>query len=59
MNPYIKLTIHGVAFFKNIKALYNMSPADRKQLGDNAFEYHLRHHERNMVLKQLIDFIFE
>ncbi|MBQ7283788.1 MAG: glycosyltransferase WbuB, partial [Oscillospiraceae bacterium] len=44
--------------FENIKSLYAMSPAQRKQLGDNAFNYHLQHHERNKVLCQLIDFIF-
>ena len=44
--------------FENIKSLYAMSPAQRKQLGDNAFNYHLQHHERNKVLGQLIDFNF-
>ena len=48
----------GIKEFQ-LKTLYNMSPADRKQLGDNAFAYHRQHHERNKVLKQLIDFIFE
>ena len=43
--------------FENIRTLYNMSLDDRKQLGKNAFSYHMEHHERNKVLKQLIDFI--
>ena len=50
---------NSVQLFENIKTLYNMSPADRKQLGDNAFAYHRQHHERNKVLGHLIDFIFE
>ncbi|MBE6877993.1 MAG: glycosyltransferase family 4 protein [Ruminococcaceae bacterium] len=45
--------------FENIKTLYNMSPEDRKQLGENAFSYHLSHHERNKVLVQLMNFIFD
>ena len=49
---------NSVQLFENIKTLYSMSPADRKQLGDNAFSWHLQHHERNKVLGQLIDFIF-
>lgn len=44
--------------YENIITLYNMSPEDRKKLGDNAFNYHREHHERNKVLKELIDFIF-
>jgi len=50
---------NSVQLFENIKTLYSMSPADRKQLGDNAFAYHRQHHERNKVLGHLIDFIFE
>ena len=44
---------------ENIKTLYAMSAEERKSLGDNAFRYHLQHHERNKVLGQLIDFIFD
>lgn len=43
--------------YENIKTLYNMDEKERKQLGENAFSYHLEHHERNKVLQQLIDFI--
>ena len=45
--------------YENIKAIYNMSPQERKKMGENAFAYHLQHHERNKVLNQLIDFIFD
>jgi len=48
---------NSVKLYENIKTLYSMPEADRKQLGENAFRYHLEHHERNKVLKQLIDFI--
>lgn len=45
--------------YDNILTLYQMSSEDRKKLGDNAFAYHLEHHERNKVLKEMIGFIFE
>lgn len=44
--------------YENIMTLYNMSPDERKVLGENAFRYHCQHHERNKVLKDLITFIF-
>ena len=43
---------------ENIMKLYAMSAEERKQLGDNAFNYHMQYHERNKVLGQLMDFIF-
>ena len=43
---------------ENILKLYAMSAEERKQLGDNAFNYHLQYHQRNKVLGQLMDFIF-
>ena len=43
---------------ENIMKLYAMPARERKILGDNAFSYHLEHHERNKVLGNLIDFIF-
>ena len=50
---------NSLQLFENIKALYSMSPEQRKQLGDNAFSYHLQYHQRDKVLGQLIKFIFE
>ena len=50
---------NSAQLFENIKTLYNMTPEERKQLGDNAFKYHMQHHERGKVLKQLIDFILD
>lgn len=45
--------------YQNIKLIYKMPASRRQALGDNAFKYHLLHHSRAMVLKQLIDFILE
>lgn len=42
---------------KNILILYQMSAEDRQKMGENARNYHLSHHSRDMVLAQLIDFI--
>ena len=46
------------ALYENIMKVYNMSCPQRKAMGDNAKSYHLKHHSREKVLKQLIDFIF-
>lgn len=47
----------SVQLYENIKTLYNMPVSQRNILGENGFKYHLEHHERNKVLKQLMDFI--
>ncbi len=47
----------SVQLYENIKTLYNMPVSQRNILGENGFKYHLEHHERNKVLKQLIGFI--
>ena len=55
------LTAHSgdsKALYGNILKLYNMSAEERQTLGDNARKYHFAHHSRDMVLSQLIDFIF-
>ena len=46
------------ALYGNILKLYNMSAEERQTLGNNARKYHFAHHSREMVLSQLIDFIF-
>ncbi|MEG1782863.1 MAG: glycosyltransferase, partial [Oscillospiraceae bacterium] len=45
--------------YENIKNLRSMPLCERKILGDNARKYHFAHHSRDMVLHQLIDFIFK
>lgn len=47
----------AVQLFENIKELYHMPLCQRNQLGQNARTYHLRHHSRELVLGQLMDFI--
>lgn len=50
---------NATQLYNNIKQIYNMPKDNRQAMGNNAFEYHLRHHSRDKVLKELIDFIFE
>ncbi len=42
----------------NIKYIYNLSPSDRKKMGDLGRAYHFEHFERNIILKKLVAFMF-
>ncbi len=44
---------------ENIIKLYQMSPSQRKKLGDKARSYHFKHLERNLVMKKLQQFILQ
>jgi glycosyltransferase involved in cell wall biosynthesis len=44
---------------ENIKKVYDMPINDRKKLGQNARDYHLKYLERNIILNKLYDFIFD
>lgn len=44
---------------ENIIRLYNMQVEERAKMGANARRYHFRHHSRDKVLWQLINFIFD
>lgn len=47
------------ALAANVIKLYEMSPKQRKALGDKAREYHFKHLERNLVMDKLEKFIFK
>lgn len=47
------------AFAANIKKMYQLSAAKRVKLGEKAYDYHLKHFERNLILNKLHDFIFD
>ena len=49
----------STALYKNILTLYNMSSAQRGEMGANARRYHYEYHSRDKVLGQLIDFILD
>ena len=42
----------------NIMKVYNMSAGQRKAMGNRGRAYHMKHFERNLVLKKLFNFIF-
>ena len=44
---------------ENILRIYEMSPRERKNMGERAREYHLEFHQREKVLSRLIDFILK
>lgn len=46
------------ALAKNIQQLINMSVSERKAMGLRARKYHFANFERNLILKQLQNFIF-
>ncbi len=44
---------------KNIKKVYDMTPKQRKDMGEMARKYHFKHLERNVVYEKLYNFIFD
>lgn len=46
------------ALAKNIKKLYNLSPKERKKMGDRGRAYHFKHFERNLILNKFYKFLF-
>lgn len=43
---------------KNIQKIYNLSPDQRAEIGDNARNYHQKHFRRNLLVGKLYNFIF-
>lgn len=49
----------SISLFNNIKRIYLSNKSDRQEMGKRASAYHFMHLERNQVLGQLYDFIFD
>lgn len=55
---YAGPTEDSAALAANIEKIYNMSPKERSHMGNRGRSYHLKHFERNLILKKLSKFIF-
>jgi glycosyltransferase involved in cell wall biosynthesis len=55
---YVGPTEDAAILAENIKKVYDMSPNQRKAMGERGRRYHMQYLERNKILKKLYDFIF-
>ncbi len=55
---YASATEDAEELYRNIKKVYEMDGSERINLGNNAKKYHFKHLERNIILGQLYNFIF-
>lgn len=56
---FVSPTSDATAFYINIKKMYNMSKKERQSMGENAKKYHFKYFERNIILTQMYNFIFD
>lgn len=56
---YASPTEDSKALAANIKKLYNLTPGERKRMGQRGRAYHFKHLERNLITNKLYNFIFD